>query len=338
MPPRRTRAMLAEALFQDADLLLFSAADCDPGAGLVTARRWRGGGYETVRVALPPLVVIISDAMGAGQAAVGDWIRAGTAVLDDRAPDKLEQVRLLETSALAAHAIPAEAADPARLEAQFADCLARWGAIVVKPVDGMRGGNVHFLCPAAGGTWALHAGRRAETGALPDLTRLLAARIGGRLRYRRFMIQEYVASTYRGMLAALRVDAVRSPTGEWRTIRPVVRIGAIPGSLVSNYAAGTAQIPWDRFFALSGVDPAIGHAAERLAWEASALVDGHPDGSLIETGVDILFSEDGHLRIVEVNARPESITWEQDRAAWAIDYYLSRVRHLAAPASRSAGG
>lgn len=328
MPERRTRAMLAEGLYQDVDLLLFSAADCDPESGLITARRWRKARFETVRVPLPPLVVIISDPMRDGHRQIGDWIRARTAVLDDHAPDKLAQVELLSRSHLAAHAIPAEAAAADRLAAQIVDGVARWGAVVVKPVNGMRGFNVHFLRPTEAGRFELRSGADAIEGSLPEMAEALRAKVAARLGYRGFMIQQFVSSTYRGMLLSLRVDVGKMPDGEWRTTRPVVRIGLDPGALVSNYASGTAQADWDRFFAKSGLDPAIGREAERIAREAAALVDGHPDGAIIEAGVDLARTADGSLKVIEVNARLESTTWEHVRATHVIAYYRALVERL----------
>lgn len=328
MPAPRTRAMLAESLYQDAELLLFSARDCDPESGLIAAKRWRHARFETVRVPLPPLVVVISDPMRDDHRRIGDWIRVHAAVLDDHAPDKLAQIELLSHSHLAAHTIPAEAAEADRLAAQIADCVARWGAVVVKPIDGMRGQNVHFLLPIEPGRFELRSGMDAIEGSLAEMAEALHAKVAARLGYRGFMIQQFVSSTYRGRALGLRVNVGKTPDGQWRTTRPAVRIGTIPGALVTNYVSGAAQTDWHRFFASSGLDPSIGPAAERLAREAAALVDAHPDGSLIEAGVDLVLTADGSLKLLEVNARLESSTWEQTRAAHVVAYYRA---HAARP-------
>ena len=334
MPPRRTRAMLAEASLQGADLVLFSTAGCDEAGGTVEARRWRNGGLETARVPLPPLVVILSNPIREEHHRIGAWIRANTAVIEDHGPDKLDQVRFLAASPLSAHAIPAERLDPDDAGAQLAGWAARHGGIVVKPVDGMRGGNVHFLVPGTGGDWSLRTGRAAIAGALPELIATLRSRVAGRLRYRDFMVQRYVRSAFRDCALTIRVDVVRRPEGGWRATRRVARLG-VTGSLATNTAAGSAQMFLERFLAFAGRDAAIADRAEALAVRTASLVADAPGTAMIEAGVDLALGEDDRLSIIEVNVRPEANWAEQDRAANVIAYLISRLER--APGAGAGG-
>lgn len=333
MPPRRTRAMLAEAAFQGAELLLFSTADCDPDNGAIVARRWWNGGMETVRVPLPPLVAIVSNPIRDEHHRLGDWIRANAETIDDRGPDKLGQVAALKASALAAHAIPAERVDPMRVEAQVAEWIDRYGGVVVKPVDGMRGGSVHFLIPTAGDDWSLRSGGVTTTGRRPDMIAALRARVAGRLRYRDFMIQRFIRSAFAGLALTVRVDVAKAPAGGWTMYRRVARLG-VTGALSTNTATGSAQMFLERFLKFAGRDPAIADAAQTLAVAAADLIDRQPGASIIEAGVDLALDPEDRLHVVEVNVHPESNWSEQDRAAHIIAYLVSRVDHALGPRPR----
>ncbi len=326
MKPPRTRALLAEAALQGADLLLFAAADCDTQAGTVLANVWNGSDFERREAPLPALVMILTNPITPRHHEVEAWLRAKTRVIADHGPDKLGQVRLLEQSPLAPYAIPTATLTPENLKTQLTDWLSIHRAAVVKAVDGERGSNIHFIFPV-GDRWGLQKRGETREGTLEEVVEALGSAIAPRMRYRRFMIQRYIESSHAGRALGMRVDVHKKPDGGWGFTHSVARI-SMAGSFATHVASGGAQTTLEKFLPSRTVRHAdqIKQEAIAVACRTAELIDSQPDASIIELGVDFALDPDDRLWIVEANVHPGAHWAEHDRAVHMIAYLLSLVR------------
>jgi hypothetical protein len=327
MPPLRTRALLAEAALQGAELFFFSAGDCQPSAGRIAATYWNKSGWARQDVPLPGLVNILTDAIRPLHHQIDAWLQENATVVADRGPDKIEQVRMLEQSALAAHAIPSALIAPEGLEAQLAEFLSRNAGAVIKPVVGERGGNIYFILPD-GDRFRLTTRRRPPVeGSLGQVAAALGTAIDRRLRYRHFMVQRYIDSRERDMPLALRVDVHKRPDESWALVRTAMRLN-VAGGFATHIDGGATQGMLERFLArrVPGRDQQILNQAVTLAMEAAKLIDARPDASIMELGVDLVMDSADHLWIVETNVHPGAYWAEHERAIHTIAYLLSRSR------------
>ena len=192
MTAERTRALLAEAALQGADLIFFSAADCDLDSGLIKAARWTRSGWETVSTELPGLVNVITSPITERQRETDAWLRQGARVIAFHRHDKLKVAALLQASPWAGCVIPHARLKPEALREELTEWL-RAGPTVVKPIDGMRGTGIHFAIPD-GGAWALTRGDQRWTGTLSDTVAQIETNIRGRMRYRDYMAQRFIDS------------------------------------------------------------------------------------------------------------------------------------------------
>ncbi len=322
MPPMRIRALLAEAALQGAELVFSSVADCDPETGTVLAAAWTGSGWERRRVPLPR-VVVITDPASPRNRQVEAWLRAATRLVDSNGPDKAEQTKILEQSALARYAIPFTTITTGSLERDLAEWLSEHGAAVVKPVDGGRGNNVKFIKPA-GRNWKLTERRGTREGALAEMIEALRAAIAGRMRYRQFIVQRYIKSTLAGHAFSLRIDVHKKPNGSWGATRAAIMLNAL-GGLATNMAGGGGQFVIEKLLPLRTARPpdAIFEEAVAAACEAAQLFDREPAVSVFEFGIDMALDPDDRLWMLEANAHPGANWAEQDRAMHVIAYALS---------------
>ena len=146
MPAARTRALIAEAALQEVDLCFFSPDDCDRVSGIVTATRWRRGGWERVGIELPGLVTVIGMPVLPQHRAVDDWLRSRTEVAGFRNRDKRKADALIARTRWARHVIPSDRLSRDAPETHLAEWLAG-GGIVVKPNDGTLGRGIHMVVP-----------------------------------------------------------------------------------------------------------------------------------------------------------------------------------------------
>lgn len=323
MAPMRTRALLAEAALQKTGLLFFDAAGCDLERGTVQGTRWNGSGWEVVERPPPGLVMSLTNPVTARHREVDAWLRSETRVLDNRGPDKLEQVELLKRSSLARYAIPTERLDAETLAFDLSDWLTRHGAAVVKPVDGERGRNVYFVQPADE-LWTLEKHGEGQQGTLVEITKALTAAIAGRMRYRQFLIQRYISSTHNGHPLGLRFDVHKKPDGGWGFTRSAARLNLI-GGLATNMADGAGQAVAETFLTRRehrGAEEIVAEATE-VACQAADLIDRQPTSSIIELGVDFALDSADRLWVIELNVQPEANWAEQDRAMHIIAYARS---------------
>lgn len=325
LKPRHLRALIGEAALQEVELLLFDAAGCDLDRGTVQVSVLRGAGWETRSAPIPDLVMVLTNPVTPRHTEVDNWLRAETRVLVSRGPDKLAQVRLLEQSPLAPYAIPAAGLGAETLESDVSDWLATHGSAVVKTVDGERGRNIHFILPA-GERWALAKQGERQEGTLAEIIAVLRSSVAGRMRYRQFMIQRYIESTFGGHALALRLDVHKTPTDGWGFTRALARLNVM-GGWTTNMAAGGFEAEAAEFFARWNRREAGDLLAEAtlVARQAAELIDRQPMASAFEVGVDYAFDTNDQLRIVELNAQPEANWSEHDRAKYIIAYCRSLI-------------
>ncbi len=322
MPPMRTRALLAEAALQGADLLFFAKSDWDPESRTVRATRHSVTGEETVTTAMPP-VVLVTDKLAARYPEVDDWLRAETRVIAARGPDKIEQYELLARTPLAPYVIPTTVLASDRLEADLAEWPSLYGGVVIKPANGMWGNNVQFVF-ATGGRWRFHKHDEVIDGDRDSVIAAVRKSIAGRMRYRPFILQRYIASTHAGQAVSLRVDIHKKPDGSWGVHRFAARISVGKG-FSASLSSGGGQMLIDKFLPRRTARPAdeIYDEAVDVVCQAAELIDGDPAYSIFELGVDLALDEDDRLWIVEANLLPGARWGEQDRAMHTIAYALS---------------
>jgi glutathione synthase/RimK-type ligase-like ATP-grasp enzyme len=323
MPRERTRALLAEAAFQEVDLCFFTTADCDLSSGLVTATRWRRGAWERAVMDLPCLVSIIGIPMLPEHREVDEWLRGRTRVAGLRRRDKLTAESLIAASPWRRHVIPSVRLDTDRPEEQITGWLAG-GGVVIKPNDGTLGRRIQFVIPEGDTCVVVRDDERWRETAGEAVARAMKA-VRGRLRYRDYMLQRYIDSrNASGQAIALRVDIARLPEGGWGLIRMVGHVAA-SGWLVSNAARGGAKLATEHFFASRRVRP-----PEEIADEAVALAKGIADAinpadaaTNYEYGIDLAIDPDDRLWFIEANPSPQTIWAEHDRAVLVIAYLKS---------------
>jgi glutathione synthase/RimK-type ligase-like ATP-grasp enzyme len=334
MPFGRTRALLAEAALQGAELLFFSDRDCRMDPGCVDATLWNGSGWDTRATDLPRLVHAINRPGTIEQHSLDKWLRARTDYVAPRGLNKLDQVRLLEDSSLSAHAIPTTLLADRDITAALTDWLnAHPGGAVVKPIDGMRGGSIGFAVPNCDG-WTFNTRSKPPLdGTFDEVVGALSRAIAGRARYRKFIAQRYIESKERGLPLAFRVDVSKNPDGAWSLTRAAARIN-VAGGFASNLHGGGAQMLLDRFLARRspGRDKQIFSSAVDIACRVAELLEARPDVSLIELGVDLVIDATEHLWIVETNFRPDANWTEHDRAIRIIAYLRARLESRRATA------
>jgi hypothetical protein len=321
--PKLTRALLAEAAFQGADLRFFSAADCEPGAARIRASRWTGEGWKTEEASLPPLVVILTNPVKDRHRETGAWLRAETRTAGFHNFTKLELDAIVRASPWAEYAIPCARLDPARVREQLGEWLGA-GAAVVKPDDGLRGSNIHFALPE-GDRWVLSRGEETWQGTPGELAARIENNIRGRLRYRDFLVQRYIDSRdVDGRPAAIRVDLMRRPEAGWNPFRFTARLAGT-NRLTSNVMSGGSDTSLESFLARRKV-----RDSRELREEVLALATGIADTlnanlgteSNFAYGVDIVIDADDRLWFIEANGQPMAIGLEHDYAIGLIAYLL----------------
>jgi glutathione synthase/RimK-type ligase-like ATP-grasp enzyme len=324
MPPLRTRALLAEAALQGADLLFFTSADWDPDSRTALVSRYSASGEETERRPLPP-VVLVTDKLAARYPQVDDWLRAETRVIAARGPDKIAQFKLFEHSPLAAYTIPAAPLTAEHLDAELTDWLLVHRAVVIKPANGMWGNNVHFIFRTASG-WRLHKHDDVREGNPAEIIAAVRASVAGRMRYRQYLMQRYIESTYAGQALALRVDVHKQPGGGWGVHRFAARV-SVGGGFAASLSSGGGQMLIEKFLPRRTACAAdqIYDEAVAVVCQAAELIDRDPAYSIFELGVDLALDPDDRLWIVEANLLPGARWGEQDRAKDIIAYALSAL-------------
>ena len=256
MAPLRTRALLGEAALQDVELFFFSAADCDMPRREIEATYWTSSGWAKRRAPLPGLVLVVTDPIRPRHHEIDQWLRGHSRVIADHAPDKLELGRFLLGTPLAGYVIPCAPLDAEGAETAIAGWASEHGAAIVKPIDGMRGGGIHFIGKGDDGRWLAAVGEERTEGTLAEAANWIVERISGRMGYRRYLVQQYIRSTTaEGRPAALRADVQKKPEGGWGLIRGVVRFGEVD-RFITNMARGGYQGPPDGFLSRRRVRPA----------------------------------------------------------------------------------
>ena len=322
MAPLRTRALLGEAALQDVELFFFSAADCDMPRREIEATYWTSSGWAKRRAPLPGLVLVVTDPIRPRHHEIDQWLRGHSRVIADHAPDKLDLGRFLLGTPLAGYVIPCAPLEAEGAETAIAGWASEHGAAIVKPIDGMRGGGIHFIGKGDDGRWLAAVGEERTEGTLAEAANWIVERISGRMGYRRYLVQQYIRSTTaEGRPAALRADVQKKPEGGWGLIRGVVRFGEVD-RLITNMARGGYQGPPDGFLSRRRVRPAAELAEEYVSvgLRTAELLDGSGQASIVELGVDFAIDPNDKLWLIEANARPDNPATDLDRAIDLIAY------------------
>ncbi len=332
-PQPRRRALLAEAALQGAELVLLDRSSWDRQRELIAGERWTTAGWSSGWFSLPDVVVMKSGADEDWQELDG-WIRRSRPVIADSSLDKLAFHELLCGSSLLPHAIPTVGIPSDAIEATLTAVFLEHGSAVVKPVDGRRGFGIQFIHRETGSekTWLLqHAGGTIR-GTLEEVVGHVRARIAGRLRYRRYLVQRFIRSAaVDGRSADLRVHVQRRADGEWGVTRAYVRL-AEAGRFLTNISQGGYQGPVDGFLAVrrNAVEAEeLGNRIVALAMEIAKLVDATKPLPLSELGIDLALDEEDRLWAIEANAFPQSSLHEHARAEHMIGYAMAVARGTA---------
>lgn len=329
VPPLRLRALLGESALQGACLTLLGAERSSPGC--LWGERWRDGGWESGAQPLPDVVIVLGRPLTERHAAVAAWITVRCPVIADAEIDKLTLPVLLRRAGLDRYVLPVAElhADAAMVEMRA--FLHDHRHAVIKAADGRGGIGLYFIDEAADG-WLLQRDREVWSGSLDDLLALLGGRIAGRLAYRRFLIQRYIASlTPDGRAADIRIHLQRCADGDWGTTRVYVRMAEF-GMRVSNTARGGYQGPLAGFFetrrrSVRDVEVEIGDLAMAIA----RLIDDHHGAPMSELGIDLAVDEDDRLWVIEANAFPQTSLHEHQRAVHTIGYACFVARNRGHP-------
>lgn len=330
MPERRLRALLAEAALQGVDLLWFATPHRDRTDQMIEAEVWTGTGFECSDVALPDVVLVLDKPRRPADIAFADWIAARVAPLDDRAPDKLTLATALQQGDLAPYVIPFAELSAETMRQTLQDWVARAVPCVVKPANGERGSNIHFLLPNPGGGWTVHQDGTALPVDADAAVELVCRRIAGRIGRRPFLVQRYVATRAGdGRAFDVRVHVQRRETGAWGVTRSYARLGEA-GFMVSNISRGGFQGSLLPALAQrkTRTPDAIAAELESVALAVARAIEAQTARPLSELGVDFAIDAQDALWLIEANARPETSLHEHDRAIHTIGYakHLARAR------------
>jgi len=332
MDPPRTRAMLAEAALQGAELVFLDALQYDLAAGRVRTMVWKADEWREEWRGPPDVVTIIGSPLEAGHEPLDAWIRRSCPVIVYTNDDKLAQSEILSGTPCACYLIP-QARVPAEAPGEMlADFLRTHHGAVIKRVDGSRGVGLLFIVRETGG-WTVKYKGKEHRGTLEEAAGFVASRIAGRLRYRQFVAQRFIRSVAAdGRAADIRVHVQRGGDGEFGVTRGYARL-AEAGIPLANTSRGGYQGPIEGFLSQRAVrDPGeIEDELKRVALEIAEIQSATHETPLAELGIDFLIDDDDRIWIVETNVFPGSYLHEQLRAERAVGYAL----HVAEKAGRA---
>jgi hypothetical protein len=166
------------------------------------------------------------------------------------------------------------------------------------------------------------------TGSLEDVAARAAEAIGGRSRYRRYFLQQYVPSvTADGRAFYIRIDVHKDGDGAWRIVKTGARLGEIGfsvgnptnGGYSGNIEAALSQRP-------VRTSQDIYEEARTLVLNLGQILDRHPDIHVKELGVDMVLNESDKLSLIEANMQPQSSGHNLERAGINIEYCLAVAR------------
>jgi glutathione synthase/RimK-type ligase-like ATP-grasp enzyme len=177
-----------------------------------------------------------------------------------------------------------------------------------------------------GDSWILRRESQAWRGTLSDIVARLDSNIRGRMRYRDYLVQRYIASCDTdGRPAAIRVDLMMRPAGGWEVFRIACRITS-PTAFVGNLKLGGADGYIEPFLARRSVrNPVeLQEEAMALAIGAAETLNANPRTEPnFAYGIDLAIDRDDRLWLIEANGQPQSTRFHHYFAIPAIAYLLS---------------
>lgn len=182
----------------------------------------------------------------------------------------------------------------------------KYRRLFIKPARGSLGRNITVLTRANGESWSLRRGGRSPKKELiTDLNKVtdhLPPLAGDT-----YLVQQGLElCRSHGRPVDVRVLMQRSGNGKWGVTKIFARIPP-SGQLVANITRGAKGRPvgiaMARCFSRDKI-PGIIRQIRQVALQACICLDKEINKPLGELGVDIGVDEDGHVWIIEVNAKP----------------------------------
>ena len=325
LSPIRIRALLGEAALRGVRVVLARSADCDMAAGRIMTNAFVEGGWTSVAMGVPPLVVAAAPMTRPDHRLVENWLRKRTRLLAFEGFDKHDITALLASyPTLLPHLIPEEVLVAGREEAQLAHWLAG-GPVVVKRSDGALGTGIFFLVPQ-GDEVVVHKDSQSWRGSAAEAMARVLGAIRARMAYRTYLIQRFIDTRdAAGQPATVRADLARRPDEGWEIYRLTGRI-SIGSKMVSNRAKGSALVDVESFLAARGAADLDGKLRELQALArdiASKLCQEPGLASCYEFGIDFAVDQNLHPWFLEANKRPLANGAEVERVGHVMTYWLS---------------
>jgi hypothetical protein len=198
--------------------------------------------------------------------------------------------------------------------------MQRYGSMVVKLAASSSGRGVRFAIDE-GATWRLRDSRQSTTGTMEEIAALIERDIAGRSGYRAIVVRSVSRD---GRALQLRVDVAKDGSGAWQVMNAFAHLAEI-GEFASNISFGGYLGSLERVVAQRSVRQAreIYDDAIETALETARALDRHSDVAVFELGVDMLIDDDDHIWLLEANLQPETTSYEQRRAEFAVNHALA---------------
>lgn len=322
LPPYRLKATLAEVVLRGGSMAVFTSEGCDIEAGTISGDLWQGGRWTSTGIdALDVVACFGGAAVLRRQHDVLNWLSSRFPVIRACGPDKARLGAFLQNSPAAERIIPQDVLNPDDVKASIMSAMRLHGSIVVKPAISSSGRGVRFIL-RDGENWSVRQNRETRRGTMDEVAEHVAQDLGGRAGYRTIVIQKFVdSSTADGRALQLRVDVGKNGSSEWGVLRAFAQMAEI-GERASNIAFGGYLGALEPTLRQRKVRPPslIFDDAVNLALNTAKALDAHPEASIFELGVDMLLDSEDNVWLLEANLQPETTSYEQRRAEFAVDY------------------
>jgi len=330
VPPFRLRALLAESVLQEAQLLLLDSRNYNLQKERITASVWHDGGWQQEQRPLPDIVIIIGSPLTPEQEQLDQWVCSQRLVICDIGANKLKTSQLLENTDYQHFLIPWSEVPKENIEQFMLDFISRHNGVVVKMANANQGVGLNFLYQEPESqNWILKNDRSNISGSLEDSVAMLVKRVSGRIHYRDYIAQKYIqSSTSDGRIFDLRVHVQRQDTEQWVVTRGYVRL-AEENSPLPNTSKGGYQ--GDLLPFLMRRDKHVAELLLQKVYSAAIDITIEFDKTralpLSEAGIDFILDGDNKIWLVEVNTLPQSARHEHERAIHTIAYAKQICTH-----------
>ncbi len=327
LPPRRLRALLAEATLQGAVFALLNSSHYDIHKRRIQADVWTlSDGWHSEIVQLPDVVIIVGTPLNENQRTLENWIYSCRTVISNKGVDKVTLSGLLTGTGCEQYLIPWSAVPKSDTAVFVRDFIKKQSGAVIKRADGQKGIGIFFVTPDQHG-WVVRYDDKLLCGTLDEVVGFVTKRIAGRLQYRDYIIQRYINSAAPdGRPFDVRVHVQRRADGNWAVTRGYVRLAEANNPL-PNVSRGGYQGSLPGIFGLRGAERSERIESElyKAAIDVARTQDAATSCPLYELGLDFVVDEGDYVWLIESNAFPQSSLHEHERAVHTIGYALSYV-------------